>query len=188
MHPGVFFGFALFFGIFWLSGGAAHNFMLYVIGFTAVGVFVLLMGLAIPKRWELLNKSFQTKNNLPTIIVKCIILFAGLGMLYSSINYWRDVPFYLKERFAVVRGKPVALEVFTEKGGGTDVYLIFEGVTLELYPEPKYDDPMELKDINFTVYYLPNTSWAVKYEIEWNNSLGLVIKPIWHFSNLNYRA
>jgi hypothetical protein len=167
--PGISFGLALFFGIFLLSGNGAHMFMLYVIGLTGMGAFILLTGLTIPqKAW--INKSFQTEKNFPTIIVKCLILFVGISMLISSIDYWRDVPSYFKKELITLSGKPTLIEEYTTtKGGGTDTYVTVKGKTFELLepgPKYKYEKPEVLKEKVFTFYYLPHSEWIVDYKME----------------------
>ncbi|WP_163100028.1 hypothetical protein [Peribacillus alkalitolerans] len=78
MHPGIFFRLSLFFGIFLLAGHAARMFILFVIGLTGMAIFILLTGITIPTRWKSANQSFKTKKNIPTVIVKGLVLLIGV--------------------------------------------------------------------------------------------------------------
>jgi hypothetical protein len=170
LHPGIFFGFSLFFGIFLLAGNGAHMFMLYVFGLTSMGTSLLLTGLTIHKKAEPINKSFQTDNSIPTIILTGIFLFLGIGMLVSSSVYWRDIPIYLGEDFEVLSGKPSSVEERnTSKTGATDTYVTIKDKEMKLFehgPKYKYQKPEILKKKHFTFYYLPHSEWIVSYKID----------------------
>ncbi|WP_163100030.1 hypothetical protein [Peribacillus alkalitolerans] len=86
--------------------------------------------------------------------------------MYSSIYYWRDIPSYNRKDFVIISGKPYAIEEYDTARGGTDVYLTIDGKTYELYPTPWYKNLEELKNKKFTLYYLPQTNWLVRYEME----------------------
>lgn len=142
-------------------------FMLYLIGLTAMGGFIFITGLAIPRRWDWLNQSFQTRKNVPTFIVKGLILLAGAGMLIGSINYWKDVPYYRNQEYSTVSGKPSIVDVYSSsKGGGEDIVITIKDISLDIYPYPVYDDPQDLKKRYFTVRYLPHTKWVIDYELD----------------------
>ncbi|MFE8702854.1 hypothetical protein ACFYKX_19805 [Cytobacillus sp. FJAT-54145] len=156
----------MFFSIFLLVGNAANMFTFYLIGLTGVGCFILLTGIVIQKRSDAINKTFQTDKNYPTIMVKGAIIIAGIAMLMSSIDYWRDLPYYINKEFSIVKGKPTLVDEYEKSKGGTDIYITIDGKEMKLYPEPKYDNPNELYEKVITVYYLPHSDWIEKYEMQ----------------------
>lgn len=171
MHPGIFIGLTLFFGIFFLAGSGANMIMIYVIGLTGMGVFTVLTGLTLSKWSEMIKKSFQTDKNSATIIVKGLVILAGLGMLVGSIDYWRDVPLYQNKKFSVISGKPSEVDDYQSKGTVTGIYVTIAGKTLDIDADikpglPDFKDPTELKEKHFTIHYLPHSNWIIDYKID----------------------
>ncbi|WP_442600107.1 hypothetical protein [Neobacillus sp. D3-1R] len=170
MLPWIFIGLALFFGVFWFSGNAANILIIYVIGLTGMGVFLVLTSLTISKQSNLLKKAFETEKNYPPLLVKAILLFAGIGMLFGSIRYWQDVPFYQDQNFSVISGKPSSIDEYNSKGTVTELYVEIKGHTFVLDADmpqfPKYKKYEELLDKHFTILYLPNSNWIIDYKVE----------------------
>lgn len=170
MHPGIFFGLALFLGLFWFAGNVANMFMLNVIGLTGMGVFTVLTGFTITKVSEWINKSFETKKNYPTFILKAIVLLVGFGLLIGSINHWKDLPLYQNQKYSVVHGKPTSVDEYISKGTVTGLYVEIKGQIFDLDADlpnfPEFKEPEELLEKHFTIYYLPNSNWILDYKVE----------------------
>lgn len=166
IHPELFIGLSMFFSVFLLVGNAANMFTFYLIGLTAVCCFILLTGIVFQKRSESINKAFQTNHNYPTLIVKGSIIIAGIAIIISSIDYWRDLPYYINKEFSIVKGKPTLVDEYEKSKDGIDIYITIDGKEMQLYPEPKYENPNELYEKVITVYYLPYSNWIEKYEMD----------------------
>ncbi|MFT4413791.1 hypothetical protein ACLM5H_08025 [Fredinandcohnia humi] len=161
----------MFFGIFLLAGTGANLFLIYVVGYTGVGLFTFITGISIPIRSEWINKSFQTEKNYPTLLIKSIFLLAGILMMIRSIDYLRDVPSYNKGIFAVIQGKPTSVEEYKTKGRITGIYVTIHHQTFDLDLDisstfPIYEKLSELKKQHFIIYYLPHSKWIIDYRIE----------------------
>lgn len=171
VHPGIFFGLALFFGIFFLSGSAANMFLMYVVGLTGMGICIILTGLTIPKISAWIKKSFETDKNYLTMMVQGVVLLAGVGMLFGSIDYWRDIPLYNDKKFEVISGKPASVTEYRSKGNrhitGLDVEIKGELFYLDadLPDFPAFKETEELKEKRFIIFYLPNSNWIIDYQI-----------------------
>jgi hypothetical protein len=171
LHPGIFFGLTLFFGIFFLAGSGANMIIIYVVGLTGMGAFTVLTGLTISKWSEMIKKSFETDKNFPILIVKGLVILAGFGMLLGSIDYWRDVPLYNNKKFSVLSGKPSEVDVYKSKGTITGLYVTIRGKTLDIDADirpglPTFNHPNELKEKYFTIRFLPHSNWIIDYKIE----------------------
>lgn len=145
--------------------------MIYVVGLTGIGAFTVLTGLTLSKWSEMIKKSFETDKNFPVIIVKGVVILAGLGMLFGSIDYWRDVPLYQNKKFSVLRGKPSEVDEYQSKGTVTGIYVTIEGKTLDIDADirpglPSFKNANELKEKHFTIHYLPHSDWIIDYKIE----------------------
>jgi hypothetical protein len=170
VHPGIFFGIALFFGIFLFAGSSANQYIIYLVGLNGMGIFTLLTGVTLPNKSDWINKQFQTNKRYPAIVVSGIVTLIGIGMLMGSIDYWRDLPFYQNHDFTLVSGKPTSIDEYTSKGTVTGLHVEIAGeifiLDADLPNFPNFKEVQELKDKKFTIHYLPNSHWILDYRVE----------------------
>jgi len=91
-----------------------------------------------------------------------IVVLTGIFELLVALYFVRDVPFYLRKEYRVVKGVPS--EIMYQEGSGrvsSRLSVKIEGETFNLPPrfvdtiQKNKDKPMEIK-------YLPITKWYVE--------------------------
>ncbi|WP_431803671.1 hypothetical protein [Halobacillus andaensis] len=138
-------------------------FFVYGMGLTVAGLSLIVFAFIVRKDWKG-YKRFQGVKFLSTLIpwVNRIFCFGlGISALMGASAFWQDVPAYINQDYAVLKGIPEEIEEF-EDG---EIIVTINDERLPLYPNPPYSKE-ELEGQYFTIHYLPNTDWIEGYFIE----------------------
>lgn len=144
----------------------SYNFLVWVIILSGITVLFIVLFLLSLFRIELITR--KPHSSLKLFISRLLGIVIGIGGLYLFIfklnisNYFLDIPYYVKQDYQVVYGKPLIQSNISHTNssrGFAIQWVHVGGIKLENHILLKIK---EYENKNVTFYYLPHSKFVVE--------------------------
>lgn len=161
--PWLFMATAFIFFILIPTGFFTKHILVFFIGLAGVGSSMILFALTATKKW-----SGYGDNKSVAWFFRLVVVVIGSVVLYVANIYYSDVRSYLDGSYAIITGVPSEIiGSDAQREFVPTITVVINNESFEIIPKAKYFNNLEaLENKMFTIYYLPNTKWVIKHDVD----------------------